>query len=92
MYFMSSVKNYFLFAGVGFLGAGINFTLMPYLSHFIPPYEFGLLSMINSYVTLLIPLIGLVVSGLIFVDYFKIKDKDEFALLFTSLQLIPLPY
>jgi O-antigen/teichoic acid export membrane protein len=87
---MSSVKNFILYTGVGFLGAGINFILMPYLSHFITPYEYGLLSMINSYVTVLIPLIGLVVSGLIFVDYFKIKDKDEFALLFTSLQLIPL--
>lgn len=92
MYFMSSVKNFILYTGVGFLGAGINFILMPYLSHFITSYEYGLLSMINTYVTVLIPLIGLVVSGLIFVDYFKIKDKNEFALLFTSLQLIPLPY
>jgi len=87
---MSPVKNFILYSGVGFLGAGINFILMPYLSHFITPHDYGLLSMINSYVTVLIPLVGLVVSGLIFVDYFKVKDKDEFALLFTSLQFIPL--
>ena len=75
---------------VGFLGAGINFLLMPYLSHFIKPGEYGILSMVNSYVTILIPLVGLVAAGLISVDYFKIKDKIEFALLFSSVQVIPL--
>ncbi|AKQ44798.1 hypothetical protein TH63_02805 [Rufibacter radiotolerans] len=36
------------------------------------------------------PLIGLVASGIISVEFFKIQDKKEFASFFTSVQLIPI--
>ena len=84
------LKKISIYTFIGFLGAGVNFFLMPYLSHFINPTEYGLLSMVNSYVTILIPLIGLVASSIISVDYFAIKDNAEFASLFSSVQLIPL--
>lgn len=87
MIFLRQLSVYTL---VGFLGAGVNFFLMPYLSHFISPGEYGILSMVNTYVTILIPLVGLVAAGIISVDYFKIKDKAEFASLFSSVQVIPL--
>jgi O-antigen/teichoic acid export membrane protein len=87
---MRNLAKLSVYTLVGFLGAGVNFLLMPYLSHFIKPGEYGILSMVNSYVTILIPLVGLVAAGLISVDYFKIKDKAEFASLFSSVQVIPL--
>ncbi|MCC7402045.1 MAG: oligosaccharide flippase family protein [Chitinophagaceae bacterium] len=87
---MKFFKKISIYTFAGFLNAGISFFLMPYLSHFIKPGEYGILSMINAYVTILIPLIGLAGSGIITVDYFKMKDKKEFASLFSSVQLIPL--
>ncbi|TMI64938.1 MAG: hypothetical protein E6H07_03200 [Bacteroidetes bacterium] len=87
---MKNLAKLSVYTLVGFLGAGVNFLLMPYLSHFIKPGEYGILSMVNSYVTILIPLVGLVAAGIISVDYFKIKDKAEFASLFSSVQVIPL--
>src|SRR3982750_2576148 len=86
---MKYLKQFSLYTLVGFFNTGINFFLMPYLSHFIKPEEYGILAMINSLVTILIPLLGLVASGLIFVDYYKMEDKKEFASLFSSIQLIP---
>ena len=86
---MQIIKHLSLYTIVGFLGAGVNFFLMPYLSHFLTPAEYGILAMINSFVTILIPLVGLVASGLIFVEYYKIKDRREFASLFTTVQLVP---
>ena len=78
---------------IGFFGAGISFLLMPYLSHFLKPEEYGILSMVNSIVTILIPLIGIAAAGIINVEYYKIKDKSEFASIFSSVQLIPvLPF
>src|SRR5215470_6774268 len=87
---MRYLKQISIYTFVSFLGAGINFFLMPYLSHFLDPAEYGILSILNSYVTILIPLIGLVASGLITVEYYRLKDRSEFASLFSSIQLIPL--
>lgn len=63
---------------------------MPYLSHYIDPAGYGVLSMVNSVVTILIPLVGLTASGLLSVEYYRIKDKEEFASLFSSIQAIPI--
>jgi len=87
---MKHLKQISIYTFVSFLGAGINFFLMPYLSHFISPAEYGVLSLLNSFVTILIPLIGLVASGLILVEYYRITDKKEFSSLFSSIQIIPL--
>jgi len=63
---------------------------MPYLSHFIDPAGYGILSMVNALVTILIPLIGLTAAGLISVEYYRLKDKSQFAALFSSIQFIPI--
>lgn len=87
---MRFVKQISLYTFIGFFNAGISFLLMPYLSHFIDPVGYGMLSMVNSFVTILIPLIGLTASGIISVEYYKLKDKTQFSSLFSSVQLIPL--
>ena len=87
---MRILKHLSLYTFVGFLGAGINFFLLPYLSHFIEPSEYGILSLINTYVTILIPLVGLVASGIISIEYYRMNDKEEFKKLFSSVQLIPI--
>lgn len=45
--------------------------------------------MINSLVTILIPVIGLTASSLITVEYYKSKDPRQFASLFSSIQAVP---
>ncbi len=86
---MKYLKQLSTYTLLGFIGAGVNFFLMPYLSHFLETWEYGVLSMVNSLVTILIPLIGLSVAGYINVEYYKIKDKREFASVFSTVQLIP---
>lgn len=63
---------------------------MPYLSHFIDPAGYGILSMVNSFVTILIPLVGFTASGLIAVEFYRVRDKKEFASIFSSIQVIPI--
>ena len=87
---MKHLKEFSVYTLIGFFGAGVNFLLMPYLSHYIVPEDYGLLSMILSFISLLIPLVSLVANGLINVEYFKLKEKKEFASFFTSIQIIPL--
>lgn len=86
---MKFLKQFSLYTLVGVVGAGVNFLLMPYLSHYIMPAEYGVMSMVISYIGILVPLVGLVASGIINVDYFKIPDRTEFASLFSSIQVIP---
>ena len=86
---MRFIKHLSLYTFISFFSAGINFFLMPYLSHFLSPTDYGIITLVNTFVTILIPLVGLVASGLIFVEYYKIKDKAEFSSLFSSIQFIP---
>lgn len=86
---MKFIKQLSLYTFVGFFNAGISFLLMPYLSHYIDPAGYGILSMVNSFVTILVPLVGLTASGLVIVEYYKLKDRNEYASLFSSVQAIP---
>src|SRR5687768_2757159 len=87
---MKLFKQFSFYTFIGFFNAGISFLLMPYLSHYIDPAGYGILSMVNSFVTILIPMIGLTATGLITVEYYQVKDKKEFASLFSSVQAIPI--
>ena len=87
---MRLLKQISVYSFVGFFHSGISFLLMPYLSHFIDPAGYGILSMVNSMVTILVPLIGLTATGLIYIEYYQCKDKKEFARIFSSIQSITL--
>lgn len=86
---MKLLRQISIYTIIGFLGAGINFLLLPYLSHFLSPKDYGILAMINSVVTILIPFTSIMAFSWINTEYFKIKDKQEFASLFTTVQLVP---
>ncbi|SHE68298.1 lipopolysaccharide biosynthesis protein [Flavisolibacter ginsengisoli] len=86
---MKFLKQLSLYTLVGVLAAGINFFVMPVLSHYLSPSDYGTLSLFNSYITILIPLISLSANSLLNVEYFKGKSKDEFSRLFSSIQVIP---
>jgi O-antigen/teichoic acid export membrane protein len=86
---MAILKQLSIYTLVGIIGAGINFFVMPVLSHYLAPEDYGLLSLFNTYVTILIPIVSVSAYSLISVDYFKQKNKLIFARQFTSLQVIP---
>ena len=86
---MKFIKQISVYTLVGLFGAAVNFFVMPVLSHYLSPADYGLLSLFNTYVTILIPLVSLSAYSLLAVDYFKEKNKEIFASKFTSIQIIP---
>ena len=86
---MKFIRSLGIFAFVGFFGAGVNFLLMPVLSHYLIPTDYGLTALINTYVTILIPLVSFVAYGYVTVEYFHMQSKREYASLFSSIILIP---
>lgn len=87
---MKFLKQLSLYTLVGVIGAGISFFVMPVLTHYLAPEDYGLLSLFNTYITILIPLVSISAYSLLSVEYFKQKDKRIFAAQFTSIQFIPL--
>jgi O-antigen/teichoic acid export membrane protein len=87
---MKFLKHLSLYTSVGVIGAGINFFIMPVLSHYLSPADYGLLALFNTYITILLPIVSVSAYSLLSVDYFKQRNKKTFASEFTSIQLIPL--
>ncbi len=86
---MKYFKSVSLYTLAGFIGAGVNFLIMPVLSHYLSPADYGLLALFNTYITILIPLVGLLANSILSIEYFKEKDKKVFADKFTSVQVVP---
>lgn len=82
-------KHFTLYTIVGFLNPAINFFLTPLLSHHLLPADYGLLSLFNTYITLVIPLISVVAYALLSVEFYKEKDPAVYASKFVSIQIIP---
>lgn len=87
---MKLLKQLSLYTLVGVFGAGVNFFVMPVLSHYLLPADYGLLSLFNTYITILMPLVSISAYNLLSVDYFKQKSPQTFGSQFTSIQIIPL--
>ena len=86
---MKFLKQLSLYTFVGVIGAGINFFIMPILTRYVLPADYGLLALFNTYITILIPLVSVSAYSLLNVEYFKQKNKEIFASQFTSIQVIP---
>lgn len=87
---MKQLRSFSIYTFVGFFGAAINFLLMPVLSHYLTPTDYGLIALINTYVTILLPLIGIEAYSYNTIQYFQLEDKSDFARLFSSVAFIPI--
>lgn len=88
---MKIFKSLSLYTFIGFLNAGIGFLILPVLTHYLSPQDYGIISLMNTYVLILMPVLGLSTSSLISVEYFNRNlSKDEFSILFSSVRLVPL--
>lgn len=87
---MKLFKTFSIYTVVGFLNAGIGFLLLPVLTHYLTPKDYGIISLVNTYVLILLPAVGLSTSSFITVEYYNPKITPiEFTRLFSSVRLIP---
>ena len=80
---MKLFKSFSTYAVSSLLVSGIPFFVLPILTYYLSPYDYGQLTLFSTYVTILIPLISLGATGLIGIEYFKKRDR-EFSRLFSS--------
>ncbi|MBP7556172.1 MAG: oligosaccharide flippase family protein [Chitinophagaceae bacterium] len=84
------LKTFSLYTLVGVINAGISFLLLPILTRSLEPGDYGVISLVNVYVSVLMPIVGLSTAGLISVEYYnKGLSRPEFKSLFSSVRLIP---
>ena len=80
---MRLLKSFSIYSITSLLSSGIPFLILPVLTHYLSPYDYGQLSLFNTYVLILVPLISLGSPGLIGIDFFQRKQL-EFSKLFSS--------
>src|SRR5574337_1710961 len=87
---MKLLKTFSLYTFVGFLNAGIGFLILPVLTHYLSPTDYGIISLMNTYVQILMPLVGLSTASLVSVEYYNKKlSPGQFGQLFSSVRAIP---
>lgn len=84
--FLKSISIY-TFASI--LNSGIQFLLLPLLSTYLSPEDYGILSLISVVISLTIPFILIGVDGAIGVEFFRLK-KTEITKYISSVLLIPI--
>ena len=80
---MKLVNSFSAYSLTALLTAGIPFLILPVLTHYLNPFDYGKLSLFNVYVSILIPFISLCSNGLVSLEFFK-NEKLEFSKLFSS--------
>lgn len=86
---MSIIKSFSKYTISGFIGASIGILLLPILTEFLTPSDYGLIALFNTYVSLLVPFVGITSFGIISVEYFNKSNQSEFKSLFSSVAFIP---
>ncbi len=84
-------RTFSLYTFVGFLNAGVGFLLLPVLTAYLSPEDYGVISLVNVYVSVLMPIVGISTAGYITVEFYNPNfPKEEFPSLFSSVRLIPI--
>lgn len=88
---MNVIKSISTYTLAGFFTTGISFIIMPVLTHYLNPSDYGLLSIFNIYVSLLVPFTSLLSTGIIYIEYFnKGLSKNNFIDLFSTITIFPI--
>jgi O-antigen/teichoic acid export membrane protein len=72
---VNKVKNVSAYIGFEIVNKMIPFAVLPIVTKYLTPQDYGLIASFNSYVAFLSIFIGLSVHGLIGVEFFKISKK-----------------
>lgn len=82
-----TIINGGLFSLYSFLGRGISFLLLMLLANYIPPAEYGSLSLFNTVVSLVAIFMAINTEGYFSISYFK-KSEEEFKKDFTTIYFL----
>ena len=81
------IKNFSIYTASTLINSAIPFVLLPLLTHYLEPAEYGIIALIQVAITFATILISLNVHGAVNVTYFKI-DKNLFPHYVTSVAYI----
>ncbi len=88
---MKLLKTFSLYTFVGFLNAGVGFLILPILTHYLSPADYGIIALMNTYVSILLPVVGLSTASFISVEYYNKKlEPHQFREIFSSVRAVPL--
>lgn len=86
---MSLKKNIFSYSLINTINASVPFLLLPVLTKYLSPTDYGLLSLIQAVILFLFPLVIMKSGGLLMIEYSN-SDKDKYSKIFTSALFLPL--
>jgi len=69
--------------------AGLSFLIFPYLTHYLSTGDFGIIALVNTYVTLIGAVAGMGCEGYFYINFFKAKPEEK-SDYFLSSYYIPL--
>jgi len=86
---MSFLKSLSIYTVTSIINSAIPFFLLPILTSYLSPQEYGLLSIIQIFIIFTIPFISINIHSTLQLEYHEL-DRDEFALWISSVLIIPL--
>lgn len=73
----SLLKNASVYTGANLLSALVPFLCMPILTRYLTPEDYGIVAVMGSIISFLIPFVGLNVDGAIAAHYYSSRDTFE---------------
>lgn len=86
---MNLIKQIFSYSAANIFNAAVPFFLLPVMTAYLLPEEYGLLSLILMLQTLSLPLVLVNFYGVVIIEYSKIP-LDEFPAFISSILVIPI--
>jgi O-antigen/teichoic acid export membrane protein len=86
MKFFRSVSIYTL---ISVINSAIPFLLLPVLTRYLSPTDYGILSVVNTIVTFAFPLTVIGIGSAIYIEYFKLS-REELPVYVSSALIVPL--
>jgi O-antigen/teichoic acid export membrane protein len=82
-------KQVYIYFLAYFVNAGLSFVTLSLLTHHLTTYDYGIINLYSSFITLLTPFITGGVLYPLSIEYYK-KPAEEYRRFFTNAQVIPL--
>jgi len=82
------IKSLSIYTMTSLVNAGLPFLLLPVLTKYLSVEEYGLLAIIQVFISLTLPLITVNIMSTMQLEYHKL-NKEDFATLVSSVLLIP---
>lgn len=86
---MRLFKQVYIYFLAYFVNAGLSFVTLSLLTHHLTTYDYGIINLYSSFITLLTPFITGGVLYPLSIEYYK-KPAEEYRRFFTNAQVIPL--